>query len=212
MIRKILLFLMVSMVICTVTSIAFAGLNEGIATLNRYDFEKALAELRPLAQAGNAQAQFYLGFMYHVGAGVSVDDNEAMKWLHLSADQSNAEAQNQLGEMYEHGDGVPKDYNEALKWLRLAADQGNAYSQFYLGINYARAQGLKQSLIAAYAFYTISAANQPLHKENATDMLTEIMKEMTPGQIEEAKSLADRMSKTGALLRELDAYIKTQSP
>ncbi len=35
---------------------------------------------RPLAERGEAQAQFKLGVMYHQGLGVTQDDEEAVRW------------------------------------------------------------------------------------------------------------------------------------
>ncbi len=46
------------------TAPAWAGWNEGVAAYNRGDYATALREWRPLAEQGNADAQFFLGVMY----------------------------------------------------------------------------------------------------------------------------------------------------
>ena len=46
---------------------AWAGLAEGIAAYERGDYETALQEFQPLAEQGNADAQFNLGLMYDDG-------------------------------------------------------------------------------------------------------------------------------------------------
>jgi TPR repeat protein len=62
------------------------------------------------AEAGDAQAKFWLGEMYAYGDGVPQDDKKAAKWFRLAAEQGDADAQYQLGWMYNHGEGVPQDY------------------------------------------------------------------------------------------------------
>ena len=59
-----------------------------------------LAELRARADAGEASAQFELGWMYANGQGVPQDDAEAITWYRRAAEQGNAVAQFNLGWMY----------------------------------------------------------------------------------------------------------------
>jgi TPR repeat protein len=58
---------------------------------------------RPLADQGNALAQFNLGLLYHEGRGVSQDYAQAVTWFRKAADQGDAEAQAALGAMYANG-------------------------------------------------------------------------------------------------------------
>lgn len=89
---------------------AQAGLAEGVAAINKGDFQVALVELQPLAEQGNADAQFNLGLMYFNGTGVSQDDQQALKWFRLAADQGDAFAQFALGNMYFMGRGVSRNF------------------------------------------------------------------------------------------------------
>ena len=91
-----------------------------------------LAEIRCLAEQGNAEAQFSLGFRYDEGEGVPRDSQEAVKWWRKAAEQGHDQAQFNLGDMYARGDGVSEDKTEAMKWLRFAAEQGHAEAQFSL--------------------------------------------------------------------------------
>ena len=52
-----------------------------------------LADLRARADAGEASAQFNLGWMYYLGWGVPQDDAEAAAWYRRSAEQGHADAQ-----------------------------------------------------------------------------------------------------------------------
>ena len=57
------------------------------------DYGTALREFRPLAEQGNADAQFNLGLMYKNGEGVPEDDKEAMKLFKLVAELGHSGAQ-----------------------------------------------------------------------------------------------------------------------
>ncbi len=83
----------------------------------------ALREWRPLAEQGNANAQFFLGVMYDKGQGVRQDLREAARWFRKAAEQGVAEAQSNLGFMYGYGEGVPQDYAQAYMWYDLAASR-----------------------------------------------------------------------------------------
>ena len=46
---------------------AWAGIDEGVAALERGDYETAFREMKPLAEQGDADAQYNLGLMYDEG-------------------------------------------------------------------------------------------------------------------------------------------------
>ena len=119
-------FISIMAVLLLTTMPALADFNDGLDAYNQGDYETALTEWRPLAEEGNAEAQFNLGALYDEGEGVQEDYAEAAKWYRLAAEQGNAEAQSNLGALYDEGDGVRQDYAEAAKWYRLAAEQGHA--------------------------------------------------------------------------------------
>ena len=105
------------------TAPAWAGFDEGVAAYKRGDYATALREWHPLAEQGNAGAQYNLGVMYDKGEGVTQDNAEAMKWFRKAAEQGHAKAQNNLGVNYHTGEGVPQDYVQALMWYNLAASK-----------------------------------------------------------------------------------------
>ena len=101
-IRKIITWLTLSMLLSSGIAIA-ADFNKGLQAYNSGDFKTALAEWTPLAEQGNAQAQYNLGLMYRNGRGVPENDKTAVKWFTLAAEQGNASAQYNLGVMYARG-------------------------------------------------------------------------------------------------------------
>ena len=82
------------------------GFEAGLDAFNEGDYTTALNTFRPLAEQGDAQAQFKLGVMYHQGLGVEQDYGEAIRWYRQATDQGLASAQSNLGGMYRHGLGV----------------------------------------------------------------------------------------------------------
>ena len=118
----------------------------------RFDFIKSLAE------QGNVDAQFYLGFTYGTGdKGVNKNEEEAAKWFKLSAEQGNEMAQFALGEIYYFGNGVEQNYSEALKWFKLSAEQGFCAGQLALGRYYFYGKGTEQNYKEAVKWYSHAA-------------------------------------------------------
>ena len=142
--------------------------------------EAAQMWFRKAASEGDAEAQCFVGYLFHegkIGVKKESEDNpllkkesednpllsqteyhenpiEAAKWYRRAAEQGNSTGQNNLGVAYRSGDGVPMDYVEAYRWLNLAAGQG----------------GFANTV--------------------ATLMRDELAKKMTPYQIGEAQRLA----------------------
>jgi uncharacterized protein len=108
----------------TVTAFAPAtaapSLRQGLAAAAHQDYARAAAILGPFAQAGNADAQAYMGYMYEIGRGVPQDFTQAALWYRRAAEQGQSWAQFQLAMLYDKGHGVPTDVVEAEKWLILA--------------------------------------------------------------------------------------------
>jgi TPR repeat protein len=102
-----------------------AGWDEGVGAYNTGDYATALAEFRPLAEAGMADAQFTLGLMYLNGQQVARDEAEAAKWFLKAAEQGVSEAQGSLGALLSAGKGVPRDMVRAYMWFDIAAARGN---------------------------------------------------------------------------------------
>jgi len=129
--RHWLLGLLMLGVLCVSCSAARgADFQAGLEAYQRGDYANAIKEWRPLADAGDAPAQYRLAGMYSGGQGLPQDIPEALKWYRLAAEQGLADAQYMLGVTYQMGGrGVPADYSEALKWYRMAAEKGFANAQ-----------------------------------------------------------------------------------
>ena len=137
---------------------ATAGLKEGLDALRRQDYAAAAKELRPLAERGDAEAQYRTGLMFEHGAGYPKDQKQAVAWLTRAATQGHASAQQELGVIYSTGDGVPADARRAAEWFAMAAAQGNMAAQFNLGLLHAKGEGVPNDLARALALFRRSAA------------------------------------------------------
>ena len=164
-----------------------ADFQKGLTAAFNGDYATALREWKPLAEQGNADAQYNLGFMYDKGRGVQQDYKTAVKWYKLSAEQGDADAQTNLGFIYEKGLGVRQDYKIAVRWYILSAEQGNADAQYNLGLMYGTGLGVIQDNIYAHMWWSVAelSGNKSASKNKDT-----IAKRMNSNQIEKAQEFA----------------------
>ena len=67
-------------------------LEDANAAIKRRDYATAVRLIRPLAEQGNANAQYNLGVFYDNGLGVPQDRVRAHMWLNLAAMQGRESA------------------------------------------------------------------------------------------------------------------------
>lgn len=126
MLARIRLIFWAAFMALALNGAALAGpVEDANAAYERGDFAAALRLLKPLADQGDAAAQFNLGILYDRGQGVAPDFVEAARWYRLSADQGFEIAQASLAFLYANGKGVPQSFSSAYLWFSLAAAQGN---------------------------------------------------------------------------------------
>jgi len=111
---------------------AAAGVDEGEAAFASGDFAAAEREWRPLAEAGDAKAQFRLGNLYELGGGVPEDMEQAKAWYRKAAEQGHSEATLTLGLIYADSDGQGLKQDPVLAWmlLELARRSGESLAVF----------------------------------------------------------------------------------
>lgn len=113
------------------------------------DYPEALRILTPLAEQGNAKAQYNLALFYHNGAGVEKSHDKALQWLEKAAAQHLPEAQLALGEALLYGEDGMTTYDapamqdqstppqaqreRGIALITQAAEQGLSQAQESLG-------------------------------------------------------------------------------
>ena len=108
-----------------------------------------LANARPMAEQGNANAQYNMGVLYDEGYGVERNYETARGWYEKAAAQGYAKAEHNLGILYQEGHGVPADDAKAADWFRQAAEHGEPAAQNNLAVMYVRGQGVQQDMAEA---------------------------------------------------------------
>jgi len=99
---------------------ASAALDAATQRYESGDYSAAYRAFYGLAQAGDSQAQYYVGLMRLMGQGVASDAAAGIGWLEKSAGQGYTDAAITLGNIYASGLGVEMDAERAMEWLDLA--------------------------------------------------------------------------------------------
>ena len=110
---------------------ARADLESAIGAYGRGDLAAAIAALEPLAEDGDAKAQYYLGLSYNFRAQGG-DLARAAAWLSRAAQQGHGESQHSLALLYLDGRGVARSRGEALYWFRRALVNGVPEAEYFL--------------------------------------------------------------------------------
>lgn len=138
--------------------VSAATLDEANAAYAKKDYAASMSMLIPLADHGDASAQYLLGVIYGRGnAVVAEDDVAAAKWYRMAAEQGHEGAQARTALMYAFACGVDKNDVEAAKWFQRSADQGAAGSMFHLGRMYLAGRGVPKRVDESIKLWTRSA-------------------------------------------------------
>lgn len=85
------------------------------------NYATSLKVWQPQAEAGDAEAMYYVGQIYEKGLGTPPDYAQAAGWYRQAAEKGYGPAAVNLGSLYEQGLGVEKNEVEALNWYRKSA-------------------------------------------------------------------------------------------
>ena len=99
--------------------------------------------------AGDAECQVLVGYLFQQGLGVPANATEAIRLFRLAAKRGLASAQCSLGFAYEQGLGVTRDDVAAARWYQLAAAQGDPIGEYHLAILLAAGRGIAQDRVKA---------------------------------------------------------------
>lgn len=119
--------------------------------------EQGVAILRPMAQDGNAEAQFLLGLAYDDGRGVARDRRRALDLFEAAAAQGHSDAAYLAGLAHYRGRGTPADKDRAVDYIRQAADAGHAAARYRMGLLHQRGDGVGQDPAVAVDWFRLSA-------------------------------------------------------
>lgn len=123
----------------------------------RGQYKEAFDLWQGRAEAGDAEAQAWLGSLYANGEGVAVDDAAALSWYLKAAEQGNHMAQANVGAFYFMGRGAPRNIDLAVKWLTAAAEGKDLNGLFNLAVICAKGDGIAQDLAKSAELYRQAA-------------------------------------------------------
>lgn len=142
------------LLICAASSVSAQSVKAGIDAWQHSDYAGAVAIWKPLAEKGDADAQFNLGQAYRLGRGVPTNLASAKDWFERSAAQGHVDAQTTLGLLlFQNGDPA-----EALKWLKQAAEKGDPRALLVYGTALVNGDGVTQDPILGYSYVSRAAA------------------------------------------------------
>jgi TPR repeat protein len=113
--------------------------------------DRAVEIAKPLAEKGDAKAQFVLGEVYRDGRGIGRDLEQAASWYEKAARQGHTGAMVRLAEAYRAGAGVKADDKMAVAWCQKAADAGDVGGLGLLGVSYLQGRGVEKDVKRARA-------------------------------------------------------------
>jgi len=89
------------------------------------DYTTAYQQLQKLAQEGNPQALYNLGYLTQVGKGVTKNEQQALKYYQQASEKGYVVADYVLANNYVTGGlGLPKDEKKAREYLEKASNAG----------------------------------------------------------------------------------------
>lgn len=175
-------------IFCAAALIGLTGVSaaqdvqSGIAAWQAGDYAKAVAEWRPLADAGNADAQFNVAQAYRLGRGVPQNLNLAEQWFERAARQRHEQAGASLGLLlFQNGRA-----REAMPWIQAAAMRGDPRAQYVFGTALFNGDVLRQDLPRAYAMVGAAAAQG---FPQAQAQLTEMERQLSPADRDRGRAM-----------------------
>jgi hypothetical protein len=147
------------------------SVKAGIEAWQKADYSAAVAIWRPLAEHGDADAQFNLGQAYRLGRGVPINLALAKSWFEKAASSGHVDAETTLGLLlFQNGDQA-----EGLKWLKQAADKNEPRALLVYGTALYNGDGITQDRLLGYAYVSRAAANGLGPAKDTLEQLDELI-------------------------------------
>ena len=112
-----------------------------------------IERLIEMAQAGDPQAAYTLGYAYTYGVGVDPDPDEAFGWYLAAAEEDYYLAFHVVADLLYQ----MQNYDEAIRWYKKAAEEGFAEDMNTLGNIYYHGKVVPQNYAEALKWYLMAA-------------------------------------------------------
>lgn len=117
------------------------------------DSLRAMRLYEAAAEAGDLEAQNYLGFYLISNQRRAADARRGLEWLERAAIGGDRKAQSNIGFLLLGGKGVEQDYEKAAYWLERASAAGLPAASSMLGDLYRDGKGVARDSLQAAAHY-----------------------------------------------------------
>jgi len=165
---------------------AGSAVRAGVEAWQAGNYDEAIRVWRPLADRGDADAQYNVAQAYFLGRGVPQNMNLAEQWYARAARQGHEEAEANYGLLlFQNG-----QRRQALPWIERAAGRGDARAQYVLGTTLFNGDIAARDLPRAYALMSRAAAQ---NLAPAVTQLAEMERHLSPQDRSRGVELAREM-------------------
>ena len=188
--RRLLILAAGAMLGALTAAAAAQDVRAGIEAWEAERYDEAVRNWRPLADRGDADAQFNLGHAYRLGRGVPRNMTLAEQWYERAARAGHVEAQAMYGLiLFQNG-----RRQEAMPYVQRAAERGDARAQYVYGTALFNGDVVGRDWPRAYAFMSRAASQGfPPAQSHLQEMEQHIPAEDRARGTELASSLAGQV-------------------
>jgi hypothetical protein len=147
------------------------SVKAGIDAWQRSDYAGAVTIWRPIAEKGDADAEFNLGQAYRLGRGVVTNLAAAKTWFERAANQGHLDAETTLGLLLFQN----SEQADGLKWLKKAAERGEPRALLVYGTALVNGDSITQDPVLGYAYVSRAAAQGLAPAKETLDQLDQIL-------------------------------------
>lgn len=131
---------------------ALADVKAGVEAWSAGNFEAAVKEWKPLAAAGDPDAQFNLAQAYKLGRGVPEDMRKAEELYGKAAAKGHIQASDVYGLLlFQRGEKA-----KAMPYLEASAARGEPRAQYLLGLALFNGDNIARDWVRAYALVSLA--------------------------------------------------------
>ena len=160
-----------ALLIASAASVSAQSVRAGIDAWQKSDYSGAVAIWRPLAEKGDADAQFNLGQAYRLGRGVPINLAAAKTWFERAAGQGHVDAETTLGLLlFQNG-----EQSDGIRWLKKAAERDEPRAELVYGTALVNGDGVSQDPVLGYAYVRRAAAQGLQPAKETLQQLDQLM-------------------------------------
>ncbi len=131
---------------------ALADVKAGVDAWSAGNYAAAIQQWKPLADKGDADAQFNLAQAYKLGRGVPVDLDKAEALYGKAAAQGHVQASDTYGLMlFQRG-----ERQKAMPYILNSAARGDARAEYLLGVAHFNGDIVEKDWVRAYALVSLA--------------------------------------------------------